>query len=80
MPGALKSIHTPQYRRMLVMLRQARKAAGLTQAAVAAHFRRPQSFVSKCESGERRIDPTELQAFSRLYRKPLAFFLDGDGD
>ncbi len=29
---------------------------------------------------ERRIDPTELQAFSRLYRKPLAFFLDGDGD
>jgi hypothetical protein len=80
MAGAQKSIHTPQYRRMLVMLRQGRQAAGLTQAAVATHFRRPQSFVSKCESGERRIDPTELQAFSRLYSKPLAFFLDGGGD
>jgi transcriptional regulator with XRE-family HTH domain len=80
MAGALKSIHTPQYRRMLAKLRQARQAAGLTQAAVAEHFRRPQSFVSKCESGERRIDPTELQEFARLYGKPLASFLDGGGD
>jgi transcriptional regulator with XRE-family HTH domain len=80
MAGALKSIHTPQYRRMLGKLRQARQAAGLTQAAVAEHFRRPQSYVSKCESGERRIDPTELQEFARLYGKPIAFFLDGDGD
>jgi hypothetical protein len=59
-------------------LRQARLAAGLTQAAVATHFRRPQSFVSKCESGERRIDPTELQVLARHYKKPLAFFLDDD--
>jgi transcriptional regulator with XRE-family HTH domain len=80
MAGALKSIHTPQYRRMLAKLRQARQAAGLTQAAVAEHFKRPQSFVSKCESGERRIDPTELQTFARLYSKPIAFFLDGGGD
>jgi transcriptional regulator with XRE-family HTH domain len=80
MAGALKSIHTPLYRRILGKLRQARQAAGLTQAAVAAHFRRPQSYVSKCESGERRIDPTELQLFARLYGKPVAFFLDGNGD
>jgi transcriptional regulator with XRE-family HTH domain len=74
--GALKSIHIPQYRRMLTKLRQSRQAAGLTQAAVGERFMRPQSFVSKCESGERRIDPTELQEFARLYRKPVAFFLD----
>ncbi len=65
---------------MLAKLRQARQAAGLTQVAVATHFRRPQSFVSKCESGERRIDPTELQVFTRLYGKPIAFSLDGGGD
>ncbi len=35
---------------------------------------RPQSFVSKCESGERRVDFVELQYFARTYKKPLSFF------
>ena len=61
---------------MLADLRQAREEAGLTQAEVAAFFDRPQSFVSKCESGERRIDPTELRMFAKLYRKPASYFLD----
>jgi transcriptional regulator with XRE-family HTH domain len=71
-----KPIHTLEYRRMLAGLRAARDEAGLTQAEVAAHFERPQSFVSKCESGERRIDPTELRMFAQLYRKPVSYFLD----
>jgi len=33
------------------------------------------SYVSKCESGERRVDVIELEAFATLYRKPLSFFL-----
>jgi transcriptional regulator with XRE-family HTH domain len=61
---------------MLAGLREAREEAGLTQAQVAAYFERPQSFVSKCESGERRIDPTELRMFATLYRKPVSYFLD----
>ncbi len=48
-------------------LRAAREAAGLTQAEAAQALGRPQSFVSKCESGERRIDVVELLAFARLY-------------
>jgi transcriptional regulator with XRE-family HTH domain len=60
---------------MLAGLREAREEAGLTQAEVAASFERPQSFVSKCESGERRIDPTELKMFAKLYRKPVTYFL-----
>jgi len=47
----------------------------LTQEQVAAALNRPQSFVSKCESGERRIDVVELEDFARLYRKPISFFL-----
>lgn len=42
------------------MLVERREAAGLTQAAVAARLSRPQSFVSKYETGERRIDVVEF--------------------
>ena len=60
---------------MLLRLREARRAAGLTQAKVALHFERLQSFVSNCESGQRRIDPTELARFAKLYDRALDFFL-----
>jgi transcriptional regulator with XRE-family HTH domain len=65
----------PEYRRFLARLRAAREGARLTQVQVAKRLRVPQSFVSKCESGERRVDVVELAAFARLYRRPLAFFL-----
>ncbi len=35
----------------------------------------PQSYVSKCESGERRVDVIELAEFARLYGKPIEFFV-----
>jgi len=64
----------PEYRKFLARLRAARLRAGLTQVQVAARLRVPQSFVSKCESGERRVDVVELADFARLYRKSMAFF------
>ena len=42
------------------LLREIRKEAGLTQAELAKRVAQPQSFVSKYESGERRLDITEL--------------------
>lgn len=54
--------------------RQAREDAKLTQAEVARRLSRPQSFVSKCESGERRVDFVELRYFARLYKEPITFF------
>jgi transcriptional regulator with XRE-family HTH domain len=56
-----------EYGEMLVLLRKARKAAGLTQAEVARAFGRTQGAVSKMEAGEIRIDPIELQRFAKLY-------------
>jgi transcriptional regulator with XRE-family HTH domain len=56
-------------------LRQARQEVGLTQVEVARSLRKPQSFVSKCESGERRVDVVELEDFAKLYRRPITFFL-----
>jgi transcriptional regulator with XRE-family HTH domain len=63
-----------RYRQFLEKLRRARQEAGLTQVEVATRLRRPQSFVSKCESGERRVDIVELQEFAHLYQKPMTFF------
>lgn len=67
--------HRSAYQWMLRRLREAREKAGMTQVEAGAALRRPQSYVSKCELGERRIDPIDLQEFAELYRRPLAFFL-----
>jgi transcriptional regulator with XRE-family HTH domain len=64
-----------RYRQFLERLKQARQEAGLTQVQVAFKLHRPQSFVSKCESGERRVDVIELQEFARMYKKTIAFFI-----
>jgi transcriptional regulator with XRE-family HTH domain len=69
------SVHSPRYQKFLACLRTARKESGLTQAQVARRLRKPQSFVSKSESGERRLDPLELADFARIYGRPFEFFV-----
>ena len=56
-------------------LRAARELAGLSQTQTARRLGRPQSFVSKCESGERRVDVVELRTFAGIYGVDLSFFL-----
>lgn len=69
------SLHTRAYEEFRRRLRRAREAAGLTQTQVARALGLSQSFVSKCESGERRVDVLELARLAALYGKPLAFFV-----
>jgi len=64
-----------EYGSFLRKLRDARAEAGLSQAAVARRLGKPQSFVSKCESGERRVDVVELKAFARVYSLPITYFV-----
>ncbi|MBA2459868.1 MAG: helix-turn-helix transcriptional regulator [Gemmatimonadales bacterium] len=52
-------------------LRDAREHSGLKQVAAAAALGKPQNFVSKCETGQRRIDPIELADFAALYGTTL---------
>jgi len=58
-----KSIFTPKQRALQEQLKAVREKAGLTQHELARVLRRPQSFVSKVESGERVLDLLELQQF-----------------
>ena len=69
------NIYTDEYKFVVGQLKKARKKAGLTQVEVASKLNYPQSYVSKCESGERRLDITELKKFANLYKKKIDYFI-----
>lgn len=56
----MTSIFTEEYQTFLQLLIAERKGAGLTQQELADRLHRPQSFVSKYENGERRLDVAEF--------------------
>lgn len=60
-----KSIYTREYAIFLEQLRNTRETKNLTQSEVAERLGQTQSFVSKVERGERRLDIVELRAFCR---------------
>jgi transcriptional regulator with XRE-family HTH domain len=55
-----KAIHSAAQSALCRLLREHRERAGLRQVDVAQRVGEPQSFVSKYESGERRLDLVEL--------------------
>jgi transcriptional regulator with XRE-family HTH domain len=55
-----KSIYSEEYQRLCELLRQLRLDVDMRQVDVAERLGVPQSFVSKYESGERRLDVIEL--------------------
>ena len=70
-----KSIRTKEYQSFAQKLRKAREQAGFTQVQVSKKLKRPQSYISKAEAGEQRLDIVELGKFARLYKKELDYFL-----
>jgi transcriptional regulator with XRE-family HTH domain len=56
-----KSIHNEDYKKLLILLREIRQEAGLTQVALAERLQSDQTIISKIETGERRIDVLELR-------------------
>jgi len=70
-----KTIHSSKYKTVLQNLIKARQESDLTQVDVAEKLKKPQSFVSKVERGERRLDVVELEMFAKLYKKKLEWFL-----
>ncbi|MBM0104045.1 helix-turn-helix transcriptional regulator [Steroidobacter sp. S1-65] len=60
----MKSLRSPAHVRLLEVLLAAREKAGLTQQQLADRLGKPQSFISKYEGGERRIDVIEFIAIA----------------
>jgi len=67
-------LHSPQYEAFRRLLVKARQESGLTQVEVAERLGKPQSFVSKLERGERRLDfPEFIQLADALDVDPEEF-------
>ena len=70
-----KSLLSRNYRLFLDQLSAARKRARFTQQQLAEHLGVTQSFVSKCERGERRLDIVELREWCRALNISLSAFV-----
>lgn len=70
-----KSIYTREYGAVLRLLREAREAAELTQVQLAEKLGQTQSFVSKAERGDRRLDVIQLRTILGALGVPLADFV-----
>lgn len=60
-----KTVFTPDYAMLLRLLREIRAEKGMTQVQLAERLKETQSWVSKCERGEHRLDVLELRAFCK---------------
>lgn len=70
-----KTLFSRDYKILLHQLREARTRAGLSQEALAERIGQTQSFVSKCERGERRLDVLELRQYCQAVSIPLTSFV-----
>ena len=69
-----KSVFSDRYRVFLIHIVDQRKRAGLTQTDLAARLAKPQSYISKSENGERRLDFVEVvEWLSALEIDPITF-------
>ena len=72
----MKKISQMEYKKKLLkLLKEARLEAGLRQEDLAKALNQPQSFVSKYESGERRLDLIELRQICDVFGIPLVKFI-----
>ena len=70
-----KSVFTDHYAEFLRQIIEARKTVGLTQVQLSKRLMKPQSFVSKYENGERRLDIIEFLQITGAMQIDPVFFL-----
>lgn len=74
--SVVKTIYKAEYADLLILLRQKRLDAGVTQVDLCRKLDVPNSFVGKVERGERRLDVIELQAICRILGIKLQALMD----
>jgi len=71
----VKAIYSKEHRSLVEKLKKARKEARIDQIEAARLLGVTQSYISKIESGQRRIDIVQLKAFAKIYRKKIDYFI-----
>lgn len=72
----MRSIHDPRYQDLIKRLIELRESKNVTQVELARRLNKPQSYVSKIEILERRIDVIELRDWLSILEQDLAKFLE----
>jgi len=70
-----KTIYSAGHKTLIGKLIKAREERGLKQEEVAKLLHRTQSYVSKIEAGQRRVDIIQLKEFAKIYKKSLDYFI-----
>lgn len=70
-----KKIYLAQRDRLVTLLREMRIEAGLTQADLAARIEKDQAYVSRYESGQRRLDVLEVREICQVVGVTLGEFV-----
>lgn len=71
-----KSIHTLLYKRIVARLRSKREETGFTQKMLADMLEKPQAYISKIETCERRMDIVELRTICKMLGLSFVDFID----
>ena len=70
-----KTIYSKEHKKLTAKLKKAREDAGLDQNKAAKKMGTTLSYISKLESGQRRVDVLQLKELSRIYKKKIDYFL-----
>ena len=70
-----KTIYSEQHKHLISQLLRARLEMKMDQEEVAKILKKSQSYISKLESGQRRLDIIQLQEFAKIYKKNINFFI-----
>lgn len=71
----VETIYSKEHKYIVKQLKKAREEAGLDQEQVAGLLKKTQSYISKIESGQRKIDVIQLKEFAKIYKKDLNYFI-----
>lgn len=71
----MRSIHDPRYQDLIKKLIELRESKKVTQVELARRLNKPQSYVSKVEILERRLDVVELIDWLNILHEDLLSFI-----
>ena len=69
------NIYTKEYKKLTAKLIKARQDSLLTQKDVAKLIKKTQSYISKNEAGQKKIDIIEMKLLARIYKKNVLYFI-----